>query len=187
MPRASLQILLAIVLGMAATYYWDPRTAPMADPGTSERRQALPRSYLQAPLSWTYNEQGYLTDILEATSVEQYPQRDESLIEAPRFYAHSGDDKTWSASAVRGSFRHSTETLTLLENVSLSHDQTGARLETEAMDIDLDAKTATARNPVTITFDDNVTRADGMIARLELETITLMPNVESIYVQPPSR
>ena len=187
MPRASLQILLAIVLGMAATYYWDPRTAPVADPDTSARRQALPRSYLQAPLSWTYNEQGSLTEILEATSVEQYPQRDESLIDAPRFYAHSGDDKTWSATAARGSFRHSTETLTLLENVSLSHDQTGARLETAAMDIDLDARTATSRTPVTITYEDNVTRADGMIARLELETITLMPNVESIYVQRPPR
>ena len=187
MPRPSLQILLAIVLGMAATYYWDPRTAQLADPDTSARREALPRSYLQAPLSWTYNEQGNLTDILEAASVEQYPQRDESLIEAPRFYAHSGDDKTWSATAERGRFRHSTETLTLLENVTLSHDQTGARLETAAMDIDLDAKTATSHNPVTITYDDNITRADGMIARLEVETITLMPNVESIYVQRPPR
>jgi lipopolysaccharide export system protein LptC len=169
MPRASLQILLAIVLGMAATYYWDPRTGQVADPDTSARRQALPRAYLQSPLSRTYNEQGNLTDILEAASVEQYPQRDESLIEAPRFYALSGDDKTWSATAARGSFRHSTETLTLLDNVSLSHDQTGARVATA------------------ITYDDNVTRADGMIARLEMETITLMPNVESIYVQPPPR
>jgi lipopolysaccharide export system protein LptC len=187
MPRASLQILLAIVLGMAATYYWDPRTGQVADPDTSARRQGLPRAYLQSPLSRTYNEQGNLTDILEAASVEQYPQRDESLIEAPRFYALSGDDKTWSATAARGSFRHSTETLTLLDNVSLSHDQTGARVATAALDIDLDTKTATSRNPVTITYDDNVTRADGMIARLEMETITLMPNVESIYVQPPPR
>ena len=187
MPRASLQILLAIVLGMAATYYWDPRAARVADPDTSARRPALPQAYLQSPLSWTYNEQGYLTDILEAASVEQYPQRDESLIEAPRFYAHSGDDKTWSATAARGRFQNSTEILTLLENVSLSHDQTGARVETAEMDIDLDTKTATSRNPVTITFDDNVTRADGMIARLETETLMLMPNVESIYVQPPPR
>ena len=184
MPRASLQMLLAIVLGVAATYYWDPRTAPLPDPDTSERRQALPRTYLQAPRSWTYNEQGNLTDILEAASVEQYPQRDESLIEAPRFYAHSGDDKTWSATASRGIFRQSTGILSLSEDVSLAHDQTGARLETAAMDIHLDTKTASSRSQVKITYDDNVTRADGMIARLEMETITLMPNVESIYVQP---
>jgi lipopolysaccharide export system protein LptC len=183
MPRPSLQILLAIVLVLAGSYYWDPNTAAVPDPRTSARQQALPRTYLEAPRSWTYSEEGSLAEVLEAVSAEQYPQRDETLIVAPRFYAHSSDDRTWTATADRGRFRDNAQRLTLKGNVALSHDQTGARLETAVMVIEIDRKIARSNKPVTLTYGENITTADGMVARLEPETIKLAPNVESIYVQ----
>ena len=185
MPRPALQILLAIALALAATYYWDPSTAPTVDQDTSARQQALPRTYLQSTRSWSYDEQGNLTDILEASNVERFPQRNESLITAPRFYSHSGDDRTWSATAEHGRFLHNPRRLLLSQDVVLEHDQTGTRMDSSTLDIRMKTKTARSKSNVTITQGNNRTVADGMIARLDKETITLGPNVESIYVQQP--
>jgi LPS export ABC transporter protein LptC len=184
MPRPFLHILLAISVGLAASYYWDPNPAPTTDLETRARQQTLPKTYLHTTRSWSYNEEGSLTNILEADSVEQFSTGDESQIKAPRFYSHSGDDKTWSATADRGRFLHEEQKLLLRGSVVLSHDQTEGRLETEAMNIDLKTKIARSTHEVLITQAQNYTRAEGMIAHLEQETITLMPNVESLYVQP---
>ena len=184
MPRPFLQILLAVMLGLTISYYWSPVARTELNRKDAALRQAMPGVYLQTTRSWAYNEQGALTNILEARSIEQFPLRDESLLEAPRFYAHSGDDKTWSATADRGQFQHRAENLHLQDNVVLSHDQTGSRLETAAMDINFKKNVATSRQAVTITNGQNNTQAHGMTAYLETEKILLEPNVESIYVQP---
>ena len=102
MPRLPLQILLAITLVLAANHYWDPETAEAPDENTSFRQQELPQTYLETVRAWTFDEAGKLTDIIEADRLEQYPRRNLSLITQPRFYAHSGDDRSWSATAERG-------------------------------------------------------------------------------------
>lgn len=185
MPRPALQILLAITLVVAANYFWDPSTAPVPDADTSERQQALPKTYLQTARTSSYDEQGNLTEILEATRVEQFPQRNESRITEPRFYSHSQDNTTWSASAKRGRFFHRGQRLLLRNHVVLTHDQTGTRMDTHALDIYLKTKTAESKMNVTITQGENRTTAEGMVANLDQETIKLKPNVESIYVQSP--
>jgi LPS export ABC transporter protein LptC len=81
--------------------------------------------------------------------------------------------------------RHGPQTLFLRRDVQLVNDQTGARLETRAMTLNLRRKTAVSRVPVTISQGENQTRANGMVADLNLEQIRLQPNVESIYVPPP--
>ena len=186
MPRPALQLLLAIVLSVAAIYYWKPSTAPEGiDQETSIRQQTLPKTYLQKTRSWSYDADGNLANILEADSVEQFPRGGESFIVQPRFYSHSGNDRTWTATAKRGRYQDRKQRLLLRQNVVLANDQTGTRLEGHALDIELTNKIARSRKKVTITQGDNLTRADGMIAKLDQETITLGPNVESIYVQQP--
>ena len=81
MPRTSLQILLIITLGFAAGYYWVPRLTDTPDEAHSERQKALPKSYVFEARSWLYDKQGALTEIMEAESVEDFPQRDESLLQ----------------------------------------------------------------------------------------------------------
>lgn len=185
MPRPTLQILFAIVLVLAANYFWDPTPAPLPDAQTRERQQALPRTYLSEARIWTFDENGELSEIVEADSMEQYPQHDVSNIEQPRFYSHSADDRTWSAFAARGQFHHREQRLELRKDVVLEHDQTGTRAVTEELDIYLKSKVAVSKTLVTITQADNRTTADGMRAKLERETIELKPNVESTYVQLP--
>jgi len=184
MRSPAAQILLAAVLAVGSIYYWGNRGQPGLSLKNADRLQALPSIYLQTARSWTFNEQGRLTNVLEADRVDQFSHRNESLLGSPRFYSHSGDDRTWSARADKGQFQHDAQNLHLLDNVVLSHDQTGSRLETRSMDINFKKKIATSEQPVTITHGANNTQAYGMTAYLETEQILLQPNVESIYVQP---
>ena len=165
-----------------ASFLRDPGNLILPE-SASDRERNLPQTYLEkVARSLAFDETGMLTDIMEAARVEDYQQADESLMESPRFYSHNGDDRTWSASADRGHYRYSTATLTLSDNVVLTNDASGGRLKTEEMTILMQEKIASADVPVTITQGLSSTRADGMHADLELERITMQPNVESIYV-----
>ena len=185
MPRPLLQILFALTLVLAANYYWDPNPARTPDADTSARQQALPRTYIATARTWSFDEKGNLIDIVEARKVEQFPQRNQSRLTEPRFYAHSENDKTWSASAKRGLFLHGAERLVLRNKVVLTHDQTGTRMDSNTLDIYLKTRTAESERKVIITRDQNRTTADGLLADLDRETLELKPNVESIYVVQP--
>jgi LPS export ABC transporter protein LptC len=185
MPRVSLQLLLALALGLAFSYYWEPRTDSGADQRTSERRKELPQTYLYTTRSWAYNEEGTLANILEADWARHYSHADHTLMRAPRFYAHNKDDRSWSAAAYWGKFKHELQQLVLKNDVYLSHDQSGARLDTTEMVINVETRIASSWKPVTITQGLNRTDAEAMMANLEDETIVLAPNVESTYVHPP--
>lgn len=102
----------------------------------------------------------------------------------PHFYSHQGNDRTWSAVSDRGTLYHRAEVLKLDGNVTLSNDQSGAQLETQKMKIYLDTRIAISIAPVLATQGLSSSTADGMVADLGKETITMAPNVESIYVQP---
>ncbi|MEP5568504.1 MAG: LPS export ABC transporter periplasmic protein LptC [Halioglobus sp.] len=185
MPRLPLQILLALTLVLAANHYWDPETAKTPDESTRFRQQELPQTYLETVRAWTFDEKGELTDIVEADRLEQYPRRNLSLITQPRFYAHSGDDRSWSATAERGRGDERAQRLLLRKNVVLIHDQSGTRMNTHALDIELDSKIASSEKKVTVVQGNNSTVADGMLVRMEDETIVMKPNVETIYAPAP--
>jgi LPS export ABC transporter protein LptC len=106
------------------------------------------------------------------------------LLEQPRYYSHHGDDRTWSAQATRGRYIHNEQLLILRDGVNLTNDQTGGRLTSESITLNLVKKTAASLVPVLITQGPHQTRADGMLAHLDLEQIRLFNNVESTYVQP---
>ena len=181
MPRPTLQVLLAIALVLAANYYWSPLPSQSPDPQAMKRQGELPQTYIEHTRAWSFDDSGELTDILEADRVEQFQQGSVSLLTKPRFYAHSGNDKTWSAVADRGRFETHRERLLLRKKVVLIHDQTGTRMDTHALDIEVDDKIATSQKPVTLTQGDNRTTAEGLIANLNDETFILKANVESIY------
>lgn len=185
MPRPLLQILLALTLLLAAKLLWDPRPGSTPDEQTSRRLDTLPKTYIDQVQTWSFDENGNLNDMLEARRVERYSRGDYSMITEPRLYSHSEDGRTWSMSAERGRFQHDEEQLLLRRNVILSHDQTGSRMRTNALDVQLSARTARGDRPVTIVQGDNRTTADGLVVDLEQETVLLKPNVETLYVPPP--
>lgn len=183
MPRRGLQLLFIAALGLAATYFWNPSMLPGVDAKVSPQKPDLPQTYLDNSRSWSYDEAGNLASILEAKRMEQLAGRQVATIEEPRFYSHSGNDKTWTASAARGRYQGHAQRLLLRRNVVLEHDQTGTRLTGHALDIELKNKIARSKRKITITQGNNRTSAQGMVAHLDQETVTLGPNVESTYVQ----
>ena len=185
MTRPLLQVLLALTLVLAANYFWDPRPALQPDQATSKRQVALPQTYIDGARSRAFDEQGNLSDIVEAERARYFKRGDFSALEQPRFYSHSEDDKTWSASAERGRVEHAEDRLLLRRNVVLSHDQTGTRMETSALEIELDTRMARSEKRVKIVQDKNRTIADGMVASLDRETLLVKPNVEGTYVPSP--
>ncbi|MFT6289407.1 MAG: LPS export ABC transporter protein LptC [Alcanivorax sp.] len=182
MSRTFLQLLLMIALVLAASYFWEPLTGKSTDLQASASRQSLPKNYLESTRTWSYDDQGQLVQIIEAQRAEHYPQRDESLLQEPRYYSHHGDDRTWSGEARSGRYQLSKQTLTLQNEVKLINDQTGGALTSEMMVLDLNKKTAASIMPVAITQGEHTTHADAMLAQLDLEQIQLISNVESIYV-----
>lgn len=184
MPRPLLQILLALTLLLAAQLLWDPRPGSVPDEDTSRRQDKLPKAYIEQVQTWSFDQSGDLNDMLEAQRVEQFGRGDYSMLVEPRLYAHSKAGKTWSASAERGRYQHQQEELLLRRNVILSHDQTGTRMRTSALDVQFEARTASSNRPVTIVQRDNRTTADGLVVDLEQETVLLKPNVETLYAPP---
>ncbi|MEH6580382.1 MAG: LPS export ABC transporter periplasmic protein LptC [Halioglobus sp.] len=182
MPRVYLQVLLALALLIAASYYLAPGSEP--SPEVSARQKALPKTYLINVRSSNYDEAGALTEVIQADTATYYPSQNKSLLEEPRLYSHNLDNDTWSASAEIGHYEHGREMLTFTNNVRLTNDTNQVHLTTERMKIDLRKNMATSDVPVTITHGESNTRADGMVANLDAQILQLRPNVESIYVQP---
>ncbi len=182
MRRPLIHILLALGLLLVVNYYWNShsasRSSQQAAQGDGER---LPQSYIDTARTRSFSADGTLSDIVEAQHIEQYGRNGFALLTEPRMYAHSANDRTWTASSERGRFESGRQRLLLRENVVLIHDQTDTRLETRAIDVDLEQRVASSDTPVTITQGENRTKARGMLARLNEETISLGPEVESIY------
>ncbi|GAB3286549.1 LPS export ABC transporter periplasmic protein LptC [Parahaliea aestuarii] len=183
MQRTALPIALALFLVLLTSLYWNPGGDPAADPAIAQRQMTLPRTYVEEVRSWQYAANGNLKEVLEADRAEYFTGKDASELTQPRFYSHDGNDRSWSASADEGTFRHRAGILQLRRQVRLVNDQTGGTLATQAMTLNTRKNTAISRVPVTVTQNESILRADGMTADLNSERIVMSPNVETTYVQ----
>ena len=182
--RPTTQLLLVLLVISGLTYLWSPASRDIPDPATAQRLEQLPKTYLEDIRSWVYDDRGQLSEVMDAGSAEVFAASGETLFRNPKLYSHHADDRTWSATALHGRMYDDNEMLELRDSVVLVSDQTGGRMETDIMVVELVNKVATSETPVLILQGENTTRADGMIADLERERIELKPNVESLYVQP---
>ncbi len=182
MISRKLQALAAVTVILVAGYYWGASGDLSPDRGLLGAQEQLVQTYLVNSRSWSYAEDGTLSEVMEADRVEHFAWDDVSELERPRFYSHDGNDRTWSATADSGQLKHQPEILVLRKNVLLTNDQAGATLETRVMTVNLRHKTAVSRVPVTVRQADNWLQADGMEVDLRSETMHLQPNVESFYV-----
>ena len=179
MPRPILFLALLASLAAAGLYFWNSGEPQESEASLAQKN--LAKTYLVNTRSLRYGERGALTEILEATSVRYFPNQNHSVLVAPKYYSHNGNDRTWSVVSDTGRFLDNRELLFLQGNVVLTDDQNEGRLYTEAMQINLQKKTARSRVPVTLKQGLNTITADGMLADLNKEQIRLTPNVESIY------
>jgi lipopolysaccharide export system protein LptC len=179
MPRPFLFLLLLAALTAALAYYWNPDAILELRGATKEN--SLAKTYLTTTRTLTYDQQGSLKEIMEASEVRYIPGQKHSLITAPRYYSHNRDNQTWSVASDQGRFTHNREILFLQGNVVLTNDQNEGKLTTEAMQINLKTDIATSKVPVTISQGLTTIKANGMVADLNKERIRMMPDVESVY------
>jgi LPS export ABC transporter protein LptC len=182
MPRSSLQLILVIVITLATIYYLSPGSESSSR--AIALQEKLPKTYLNNARTYSYSEEGALTDVLEAESVTFYPTRKASVLVAPRMYSHNVNEDTWSASSQNGLYYNKRKVLTLTDNVVLTNDTNQVTLTTEELKIDLQKNTAISVVQVTVRSGESSTVADGMLANLDKQTVRLQPNVESVYVKP---
>lgn len=177
-------LLLALLALLLLAWFWAPNLDTPLDQRAAARQQPSVTTYLTDSRSQAYNEAGQLVEILAAERIAYRDVDDTSELSQPRYYAHDGDDRSWSLVAQRGTLRHATEILSLNQDILLTNDQSGGTLATRALTLNLRSKTATSMVPVTFTQANNRVTADGMRADLTAQVIHLEPNVESLYVPP---
>ena len=180
MSKTMLPLLLVITVLAYFVYNWGPQEIISA--ATPDQDQTLTKTYLVNTRTLSYDEQGILTQILEAARVEQYVKKKHSLLQQPRMYSHTGDNQSWSVRSDRGLYLPRREVVNLRGKVIFTNDQRQLELVTESMRINLKSETAESKVPVTITQGLTTTIAQGMTADLKKEQIRMEPNVESIYV-----
>jgi lipopolysaccharide export system protein LptC len=180
MPRPFLFLLLLAALTAALAYYWNPDA--ILELGGVTKENSLAKTYLTNTRTLSYDQQGSLTEIMEASEVRFIPAEKHSLVTDPRYYSHNRDNQTWSVASDQGRFTHNREVLFLQGNVILTNDQNDGQLITEAMQVNLKTDIATSTVPVTIIQGPSTIKAKGMVADLNKEKIRMMPDVESIYV-----
>lgn len=175
-------LLLGVLAALLLAWFWAPSLDNPLDQRPAGTDQPRVTTYLTDSRSLTYDESGQLIEILAAERVAYRELEDISELTEPRYYAHDGNDRSWSLVARRGTLRHAPEILMLRRDIVLTNDQSGGTLSTESMNLHLRRRTALSMVPVTLRWDGNQTTAEGMRADLVAEVIQLEPNVESLYV-----
>ena len=148
----------------------------------SKDGEELPRTYVDAAYSWSYDKKGMLTHMIQADRLRYFTSSDESHLQKPRFFSRHDNDTTWSAFADVGKLLHSVDKLELNNDVVLLNDTTKGQLETESMLIDIKRQVATSEVPITFNQDSNSMRADSMVTNLRSKQLRLRGHVEGVYV-----
>lgn len=180
MPRNLLQILVSIAILSMAYLYFQPSDREQFIP-VSEDGEELPRTYIDSASSWSFDDKGALNHMIEAEKIQYFTGTDESQLTKPRFFSRHDNDLTWSAFAETGRLQHNTDKLELTNQVVLRNDESGGRLETRAMLIDISRQVATSEDPVTYTEDKHSMRADSMVTNLNSRKLQLSGTVESVH------
>lgn len=175
-------LLLGILALLLLAWFWTPSLDNPLDQSAADIDQPEVTTYLVDSRSHVYDESGQLIEILAAERVAHRDPENISELTEPRYYAHDGDNRSWSLVARQGTLRHATEVLLLRRDVLLTNDQSGGTLSTHSMNLHLKRRTALSMVPVMVRWGDNWIRANGMHVDLAAEVIQLEPNVESLYV-----
>jgi LPS export ABC transporter protein LptC len=180
MPKKMLSLLLLIGLLVPFVYNWSPQEIIPMGPSTPPK--SLTKTYLVNTRTVNYDEQGILTQIMEADRAEQYAKQKLSSLIQPRMYSHIGEDQSWSVRSDAGLYFPRRNIVALGGGVTFVNDQGQLQLNTESMKINLKKQTAESKVAVIITQGLATTTASGMTADLKKEIIRMKSNVESIYV-----
>lgn len=180
--RSLLQGLAAAAVIIVIVYFQTDGNKHLPPSATGPEGEALPYSYIFNSRTWMYEKNGALAEVVESSSTKYFAERNQSILEQPRYFSHNGSNQTWAASARRGDYFHRNGKLELSNDVLLHNDANQADLKTESLSVDTVNKIAASSTPVAVVQGSNKITALGMSADLKAQTLQFKGKVNSIYV-----
>ncbi|WP_341502886.1 LPS export ABC transporter periplasmic protein LptC [Gallaecimonas sp. GXIMD4217] len=131
-----------------------------------------------------YDDQGRLANRVKATTMVHYGQLEETFLEEPEYELFDeGATSPWRIQARKGKVSQN-RLVTLEDDVIISSqdpNQQIQRIETGLLQMDLDAKTLSSDDWVTISGPRFVMRGKGMTAELNGQKVRLLDQVTATY------
>ena len=179
----AMQILLSLTILTALLYYLISGT-PALIGSQSSRLSTAADSYLIDGTSWQYNQAGDLNHRLQVASLHYFNNAALSRLEKPILQVYKHQQLAWTASALQGNISHRTQTIELIDSVTLNNDKKSIRLTTSAMTVTPASKIAESTQPTLIVDSQGQVEAQSMYADLGTNIVTLKKKVKGYYAAP---
>jgi lipopolysaccharide export system protein LptC len=143
--------------------------------------------YMEGVVSRHFDLNGQLSHVLIAPRIDHFQDQKRSLMQQPRIQLARPDGVPWEVSAELADAEHSSEKLTLRQQVSLSRSAVAGvaplRMETDMLIVDMQARTADTSSTVHFSGANGKVSATGLRANLTTEQLELLSNVKGHYEQ----
>lgn len=143
--------------------------------------------YMEGVVSRHFDAAGQLSHVLMAPRIDHYQDQKRSLMQQPRIQLARPDGAPWEVSAELADAEHSSEKLTLRQQVALSragsNNVAPLRMETDSLIVDMQARTADTAAEVRFRSSNGHVSATGLRANLATEQLELLANVKGHYEQ----
>lgn len=154
-----------------------PTPQPPAEPAR------VPDSYARNVIVDEFDERGLLMHRMEATELERYAPEEVTELTSPQRVSFSKKGP-WTVRADSGRLNEKPQTLLLEGDVALSYVDRDTDVYSEAMLINLQARTARSLAPVRINQEGNRIRAPQLFLSLDAQRAALSGGVHSVYESP---
>ncbi|GAB3011770.1 LPS export ABC transporter periplasmic protein LptC [Bowmanella dokdonensis] len=183
MNRIRISIAILFLLILATNYQW--WTTPEAPLPEKQGEEVWQPNYQATNMQTSlYNEQGILSHRIRASSMEHYDMLGFTLFQQPQYRIFVREDEPpWDVTAAEGTL-YEDNRIQLETNVqikSLNAEGLVQTIETSFIEIDLNNKTMTSDQPVTILGNNYVIRGNGFSVDLTTKQFTLLDHVETLY------
>ncbi|MFT5033059.1 MAG: LPS export ABC transporter protein LptC [Bermanella sp.] len=171
---------LALLL-LSATEYGESGKLGVASRELSSLRQF--DSYLLEPSGTTYTKNGAIAYRWQASRANRQYDGQIILI-SPIYHGQKAEQHSWTAVAQRGILSADGQRLDLDQDVIIKDFVHTAKIESQALTLDIASNQLRTSHPVQFTSPDALTTATGMHAMMDSERIEFLADVKGRYESP---
>ena len=131
----------------------------------------------------SFDQTGRLETQSKSSLLEHFEQKDISLIQNPDITNFNEDGSEWYLTANNGKVFAGSDDIEFSRNAKVRKNSPAVLIESEYFFARTDASYLTTSKPVKITTPEGITTAIGMEAYLNDETVKLLNNVKTTYVE----
>lgn len=157
-------------------------------PGRVSLQESRSDYFMEGVISRHFDQTGALSHVLSAPRIDYFIAEQRSVMQQPHIQLTRSSGEPWQVRADHADAVHQTEQVQLKGNVSLSRASgSGAvslRMETTALDVNMQARSASTDAEVRFTSPGGYVKATGLRADFTTEQLQLLAQVEGRYESP---